>query len=248
MAKVRLTHCLDWRELKATLFPELFDSDRFVEGRYLFRGVADEDWLLESSFDRYARDVSVGRRAQAADRLLELFREECMSDPAIDDCPGDAEEAVAVAQHYGLPTRALDWTESPYVAAFFAFADSSLTASSRTSANVAIWALDRDDDLWNGTMGASLVWPSHAANDRLLRQRGALSHLRAPQASLDAYVEACEGDDVGLWKFTVPREEAPVALADLGAMGISATRLFPDRTGAGRAALARYAGAEQPVS
>lgn len=233
MAEIRRRVLRDWEDFKRTSFSLLYDGP-FVDGRYLFRGTADAAWRLVASFDRLAASTPLSGREAEAERLLSLFAEECADHEVVGSCPEEPSERLAVAQHFGLPTRGLDWTESPYIAAYFA-----LSAPSSAS-HVAIWALHRENPVWNGTLGATLLRPRRSGNERLVRQRGWLSQLHGPYDSLEAFVEACPEEGVALTVFTIPRDAARAALADLGAMGITATQLFPDRSGAARAAVAKF--------
>ena len=88
-------------------------SQAYRSGRWVFRGVSRTDFDLRPKLGR------AGIETRSERRMFEFFcRDSILHVP---DLPSSNDwELLALAQHHGLPTRLLDWTENPLVAAYFA--------------------------------------------------------------------------------------------------------------------------------
>ncbi|MBE7551209.1 MAG: FRG domain-containing protein [Anaerolineales bacterium] len=104
-----------WNELQDQLFADAWRSglQRF-RSPYVFRGLSNAAYKLESSLIRQR-----GNFAELEPHLLRNFRKYAHRDIVERDTLW---HWLSLAQHHGLPTRLLDWTVSPLIAAHFATA------------------------------------------------------------------------------------------------------------------------------
>jgi len=100
-------------------FEELLEAlERQKTGQnFVYRGVSKNTYDLVTSLGRSesSLDKSIERLES---RLIRLFKESSI--PYLEHKPNNELEWLAVAQHYGLPTRLLDWSYNPLIAIYFA--------------------------------------------------------------------------------------------------------------------------------
>ncbi len=105
-----------WDELQHAIFQGVWDPCIMrYRDNCVYRGMADKNWGLRSSLNRAcAHDLSLEKQ------MLRSFRKYGYADL---QQVSSFWQMLAMAQQFGLPTRLLDWTYSPLVAAHFATED-----------------------------------------------------------------------------------------------------------------------------
>ena len=107
----------NWIELNEALHSSQIvyknpNSGNHYRSPFCFRGMANENWKLMTSLQRLGSEPKNVERPML--RSFRKFAKRGTFKKASDW------EVAAIAQHNGLPTRILDWTASPLIAAHFA--------------------------------------------------------------------------------------------------------------------------------
>lgn len=222
-----------------------FIRQKFLDyPHYVWRGQRDAEWPLETSLDRALRGTAIAGRRSAARKHLELFKQAARGRRGQNPSKITSDdEWWAIAQHNGMATPLLDWTEAPFVALYFSFAKELQPSSGER----AVWAIGgRSISEKNAEINAAhsgklpaptldFVRPKQDENARLVAQSGLFTKVPL-QTTIDSWVKknfSGKKDGALLVKITMPSADRPECLRTLNRMNINHLSLFPDLYGAG---------------
>jgi hypothetical protein len=226
-----------------------------------FRGNRQSKYKLIPSLYRHPNITSIDQLRKLERELMVRFRQRSLPYHSRD--LRDDWEALFFMQHYGVPTRLLDWTENSLVGLHFALM-SPRAPSSRSQVSAVIWVLDPfswnqaalrhvsyqggpltagDDDLkgYGPALPASTAMSEFPValygahnSPRIVAQQGAFTIFGASRSPMEKLVEKDHFPPSALSCIVVNRRRMEPIRRSLLNQGITESVVFPDLEGLAR--------------
>jgi hypothetical protein len=265
--KVKRIECESWPKLLSEF--EQLSYAKISEGtdHWIYRGQAKAEWWLKPSIELFRESLNAPRILYSIRQLEEqlLYNFQSLAKQFLVSTPDQNEilEWLAVLQHYGTPTRLLDWTYSPTVATYFALRDRPedvFESSENDLCFACVWALNLDK-LWKHLTDELKIEDRGKAYTRALKSiledkepslvtpflpRGVHSRLSAQQglflvktADDRPFMQTLDGlctldDGTFIRRLVIPYRQRVSMLAHLLEHNIHEVGLFPGADGLGR--------------
>ncbi|MEN8242792.1 MAG: FRG domain-containing protein [Chloroflexota bacterium] len=235
------------------------------EGPNVFRGQEDAEWPLRPSLTRLLleQNVDLTRGLEIEKKALREFQKRAHIDTGFcrDLRKDDTLSWWEIMQHYGAPTRLLDWTKSPYIALYYAVENIGNTKIDAALFQFNVGHLNFVTEIRNKDggpekyplqqIGKSIVGEEYEPylevigsprpTDRMVAQQSSFSvctelledHEKFADNIVFNGVHGGEGQSI-FTKFIIKGNLKPRFLANLEMMNITANALFPGIDGLGR--------------
>ena len=116
-----------------------------------YRGTGESSYDLTPGLYRHPVENSIDKLLDIESNIMKRFKQRSLPYLESPLRMEDDLDTMFLMQHYGVPTRLLDWTESPYIALFFAVSsapyDKQADGSRLYTKDAAVWVLNPDS--WN---------------------------------------------------------------------------------------------------
>lgn len=104
---------------------ELIKTLNSFPNNFAYRGQSNENWGLKTSIERHINNTEKIKIFE--DHSIDTFKNSLRIYSEKDHQPNSKLAWLAFMQHYGVPTRLLDFSTSPYIALYFAIESGSLS-------------------------------------------------------------------------------------------------------------------------
>ncbi|WP_319562886.1 FRG domain-containing protein [Marispirochaeta sp.] len=209
-------------------------------GATWFRGQANSTWELIPGYFRLTKPPSEST-------LMKKFKQSAAM--LIDNIPKLSFDWLFLMQHYGVPTRLLDWSESPLVALYFAVEDKIIDQEG------ALWALrptelnknaginNKDEDFFipsfddtelenytverlsqnQRTQLKPVATIATRNNSRIQAQYGVFTIHHLEKSPIESI-----GDQSHIIKYVIPKNHKEEINKQLSLLGVTKFQLFPE--------------------